>query len=652
LSRIERGYAVSRPTIGYVETTRGKWIMDPDQNVRTSIDLIFDLYLRFKSTRRVEKYFNEHGLRFPRRRRGELVWLPLSGLDVIRILKNPGYTGDYVFGRLREVEAGDPPRKHFEQRPRSEWAVYPNHHAAYVTRERWERIQMMLAERRPSVRPPLGKGAALLQGLVRCARCDRWMRTVYSDRRGADRIPRYLCHPVDYMRVARHHLSCSALLLDRTVTNIVLSAISPPNIDSALDALKSAALESEALQQVHHRHLRRLEDEVADARRQHALADPNSRLVRADLEARFEEALRRRDEFRQQLTLLAAPPATSIGPDAAKELVTLAADVRRLWQAPSTTNEDRKQLLRTALSQILVVASTEQYLDIELVWAGGRREPHRIPRPKAVDQLVRDLHGEGLRPSEILDRLLSKDVPNRSGKPLTEQAIRMKLYSLGLNQKTDRLRDLILIRQLLCDGRTRREILDILKEHTSEPIRGKWTAAKLSDAIRSLRLGLYRGDIEPLPSDLVSNSRWPIPAAAVALIRHGREHGASWESIAEKLNTSGFKPPRSARFSPVQTRELFKRLMVQYGVDPPGPSAYSTASNESVCVHLRAWSPSQTATEMASKLNALGLRTKFGRGWTPQAVGLKCRTLGLSARRNEPHQTTILDSPPNLPGDR
>src|SRR6266705_5468645 len=66
------------------------------------------------------------------------------------------------------------------------------------------------------------------------------------------------------------------------------------------------------------------------------------------------------------------PPVT-VSSDEAVELLRLTKDVRALWAAPATTNEDRKRLLRTVLSRVVVLAVTEAAFDIEVIWVGGHR---------------------------------------------------------------------------------------------------------------------------------------------------------------------------------------------------------------------------------------------------------------------------------------
>jgi hypothetical protein len=59
----------------------------------------------------------------------------------------------------------------------------------------------------------------------------------------------------------------------------------------------------------------------------------------------------------------------------------LAADIPGIWHAATTTDADRKQLLRALVEQVQVtVLGTSEKAEVELVWAGGHRARTRIVR--------------------------------------------------------------------------------------------------------------------------------------------------------------------------------------------------------------------------------------------------------------------------------
>lgn len=114
------------------------------------------------------------------------------------------------------------------------------------------------------------------------------------------------------------------------------------------------------------RQLRQTQEEVDVLARQHRHADPEYRRLRVELEAKLEEALRRRDELGRGLTSDAGKTVASLTNEEAAELVARTAALEDLWKAPTTTNEDRKYLLGSVISRVVVHASTNETVNIEI----------------------------------------------------------------------------------------------------------------------------------------------------------------------------------------------------------------------------------------------------------------------------------------------
>jgi excisionase family DNA binding protein len=80
----------------------------------------------------------------------------------------------------------------------------------------------------------------------------------------------------------------------------------------------------------------------------------------------------------------AAREASPLPPRA--ELEALASDLRRLWEAPSTSHKDRKRLLRTLVADVTLISqSAEKHVRVGIRWRSGAREE------LVVDRLVRRL---------------------------------------------------------------------------------------------------------------------------------------------------------------------------------------------------------------------------------------------------------------------
>jgi DNA invertase Pin-like site-specific DNA recombinase len=117
LNKAKRGELFLRPPIGLAYNAEGQCILDPDQQVRESLRLLFATFRRTGSATATVKAFRQQGLKFPRRLRtgpgkGDLIWAPLQHVHVLRILHNPRYTGAFVYGRShsRKTIQGEPCR--------------------------------------------------------------------------------------------------------------------------------------------------------------------------------------------------------------------------------------------------------------------------------------------------------------------------------------------------------------------------------------------------------------------------------------------------------------------------------------------------------------------------------------------------------------
>ena len=127
------------------------------------------------------------------------------------------------------------------------------------------------------------EGSALLQGLVRCAKCGRKMKVKYSGPNG--RTHTYLCEST-YQTQATS-LVCQTiggLRFDKTVVDAFLEAVTPAGVDAT-----AAAVDQLEADHADRRHLQilaveRVEYEAERCRRQFDACEPENRLVARSLE--------------------------------------------------------------------------------------------------------------------------------------------------------------------------------------------------------------------------------------------------------------------------------------------------------------------------------------------------------------------------------
>jgi len=200
LSKARRGELPTPLPVGLVDDPAGKVVLDPDQGVQQALRHLFASFERTGSARAVVQAFECEGLRFPVRirsgkRKGELLWMPLRHWRVLRTLHNPRYTGAFVYGRHRTSTKANGKTTVHEQ-PREQWIFIADAHPGYISLERYETNQRVLAGNAHAhgverAAGPAREGPALLQGLVVCGKCGKRMTVSYHKRRNILEFPRF-----------------------------------------------------------------------------------------------------------------------------------------------------------------------------------------------------------------------------------------------------------------------------------------------------------------------------------------------------------------------------------------------------------------------------------------------------------------------------
>jgi len=424
LAKAERGELVVQLPIGYVRRAGGEVVFDPDEQAQHVVRLIFDTFERLGTVNAVLRYLADNQIQLPVRARGgpqkgELQWRRPSRETLQIMLHNPIYAGYYVYGR-RRVEAGKKiagrPSTGRVVREAAEWLVaLPDRMPAYISVQRYEaNIARMAANRNTAetVGAPRD-GSALLVGLLCCGRCGGHRMTVryHGPAHG------YACayQQTNYgIGGACQHIAGPAL--DGYVTDQVLAAIAPAALEVSLQAAGQAEAERATLDKLWRQRLERARYAADRARRQYQLAEPENRLVARQLEKDWEAALAEADLLAADYQRFTDTHPTTLSATQRDTIRTLAHNLPAVWNAPSTTDVERKELLRTLIDKITVaVVGSSERVDVTITWAGGHETTGQAVRPVArLDQLsyypqlrqrVAELTSQGHSTRQIAEQL-------------------------------------------------------------------------------------------------------------------------------------------------------------------------------------------------------------------------------------------------------
>jgi hypothetical protein len=319
---------------------------------------------------------------------------------------------------------------------------------AYISVEQYERnLERMNANRARAASPgAVRDGPALLAGLVVCGRCGAKM-TVRYQRGPAGRLqPVYVCNrdKVDHAGPACQQLAGSCV--DQHVTGLLLAAIAPAALEVSLAAAEQVEAGRERVDRIWRARLERAQFAADRARRQYQLTEPENRLVARALERDWEAALAERERLGEEYKRFTTARPKMLSAAEREQIRALAADLPGLWRAATTTDADRKQLLRALIEQVRVtVAGSSEQVDVEIVWAGGHRTGTRIVRPVAkLTQLsyypqlaarARELVEAGHTTAQIAERLNAEGFrPPKRSPTFTANAVVDLLRALGIHR--------------------------------------------------------------------------------------------------------------------------------------------------------------------------------------------------------------------------
>lgn len=419
-----RGALAMRVPTGYVRRPSGEVAFDPDEQVQHVVRLIFRKFDELGTLNAVLHYLAHNDIQLGMRLRsgpgkGELEWHRPTRLTLQTMLKNPIYAGAYAYGRRqvdrRKQQPGRPGTGRVVMDPDAWLVLLHDQHPAYITWAQYEQNLARLKANR-SQADELGAprhGPSLLSRLVVCGICGCRMSVRYS---GVANRHSYLCAR---QRIEYGGDVCQCVagpVLDQFVVQQVLAALEPAVLELSLTAAQQLERERADLDRLWQQRRERAAYTAERAGRQYRLAEPENRLVVRQLEREWEERLVEQEQLEEAYHRFAHEHPRLLHATEQEAIRQLAADIPALWQAPTTRDAERKEILRQVLQRVVVTTqgATEQ-VQIRLEWVGGMVTAGSLSRPVArLEQLsyypqlcarVRELAAEALDAPAIAAQL-------------------------------------------------------------------------------------------------------------------------------------------------------------------------------------------------------------------------------------------------------
>ncbi len=388
----------------------GQVLLHPNEAVREAIRCVFARFAELGSARRVWLWLRSEGLSFPSQYNDgtDIRWGDPTYTAIHSILTNPVYAGAYVYGKSRHERVLDQEgkiKRRSRKLPQSQWAVLIHeHHEGYIDRATYDANQTRIGTNiRPRPHQPGGavrEGAALLQGIATCGHCGRKLRTQYP---GRNARPGYYCAGKNIVNGRGVFcLNIGGVQIDQAVADALLEQLKPAAFEATLQATQQLESDHDAALAQWRLAVERAHYEAQRTERRYRSVDPENRLVARGLEAEWEQRLSELEQARAALERKSQLRPPTLSPEDYGRIRALGSDLKCVWAAPTTTDRDKKELLRTLLEEVIIAVQRDEFrAHLTLRWRGGmiteldlhlpRLNPARVRTDEDTVELVRRL---------------------------------------------------------------------------------------------------------------------------------------------------------------------------------------------------------------------------------------------------------------------
>jgi hypothetical protein len=301
----------------------------------------------------------------------------------------------YAYGKSRcerYVDETGRVRKRVRLLPQEQWAVLiRDHHPGFIDWATFEMNQARMASNyHPAPEQAAGavrEGSALLQGLATCGRCGRHLRVYYQ---GKNSTPGYYCANNQALNGrGTWCLRVGGVRVDQAVVETFLEAISPAGLEAAITAQSLGEAEDQSALKQFRLQVERARYEAERAERRFRSVEPENRLVARTLETEWESQLQHQRTLEAELARKEQEQRLQLTDTQREQIRALGSDLKRVWDAPTTTARDRKELLRSLLEEVKINVLTDEgkahlvlcwktsaVSELDVVW--------RVPRPAPI----------------------------------------------------------------------------------------------------------------------------------------------------------------------------------------------------------------------------------------------------------------------------
>src|SRR4029077_19096963 len=191
--------------------------------------------------------------------------------------------------------------------------------------------------------------------------------------RGRNSTPGYHCAGKDIVDGrGQYCLTTGGLAIEQAVANPFLEAVTPAAVEATMLSVKQLQAKHDAALSQWRLEVERARYQAGRAARQYRAVEPENRLVARGLETEWEKRLRDLAAAEAELQRREQQSPRLLSEEEKEKIRSLGSDLNKIWSAPTTTDRDRKELLRTLVEEVIVtVDRPEHRAHLTLRWRGG-----------------------------------------------------------------------------------------------------------------------------------------------------------------------------------------------------------------------------------------------------------------------------------------
>lgn len=390
-AKARRGEFAMQLPPGYIYEVDGKVIKDPDRRVRETMGLVFRKFREIRSIRQTFLWFRNEGIELPVNKSDgkgmKIVWQLPTKPFITDVLKNPVYTGAYVWGR-RPVEKvvvnGKLTKRQGKLLKPEECKVFiRDHHEGYIDWELYEYHQKLIRDNAMNLGSDESVGAVregqgILCGILRCGCCGRKLHIRYWGKSGTS--ARYLCNG-DFDSGGSYCIAFGGATVDRRFGEELMKVLSPLGVKASLEAIERVKAQEDERRAVVARKIEQLEYEVRRSFEQYNEVDPRNRLVAADLERRWEGKLEELEEAKGALSEI-EDETRPLSEEEEEEILLLGEEFGEVWESEHCPASMKKKIIRTVVEEVIVNLDEQSgMLSFTIHWKGGVHTKFEMPKP-------------------------------------------------------------------------------------------------------------------------------------------------------------------------------------------------------------------------------------------------------------------------------